>query len=129
MNTLDNKINKIILALRANDRIVTLSKPEFYSYKLAKFMKKYVFHEMTRKEVALRILLREVKSKIAEEKSKKPEEFPNKNKTEILQDLQEKMQYIKFQIKEIKLPPNEFLNKRDLILFLVKTLKSGDPNE
>ncbi len=104
MNGLDIKINKLILALRMKNRIVTLSKPEFYSYKLEKVMKKYEFKEMTRLEVELRKQLRIEKNK-------------------------DKIKSLKAEIKEIKLESVEFINKKDLILFLVDTLKNGDPNE
>lgn len=129
MNGLDIKINKLILALRMKNRIVTLSKPEFYSYKLEKVMKKYEFKEMTRLEVELRKDLRAKKFKLNEIKKKPAEEFPNNNKIDVLGDLQAEIKYLKAQIKEIKLESVEFLNKKDLILFLVDTLKNGDPNE
>lgn len=129
MNGLDIKINKLILALRMKNRIVTLSKPEFYSYKLEKVMKKYEFKEMTRLEVELRKDLRAKKFKLDEIKKKPAEEFPNNNKIDIIGDLQDGIKYLKAQIKEIKLESVEFLNKKDLILFLVDTLKNGDPNE
>lgn len=129
MNGLDIKINKLILALRMKNRIVTLSKPEFYSYKLEKVMKKYEFKEMTRLEVELRKDLRAKKFKLDEIKKKPAEEFPNNNKIDIIGDLQDGIEYLKAQIKEIKLESVEFLNKKDLILFLVDTLKNGDPNE
>lgn len=129
MNGLDIKINKLILALRMKKRIVILSKPEFYSYKLEKVMKKYEFKEMTRLEVELRKDLRAKKFKLNEIKKKPAEEFPNNNKIDIIGDLQAEIKYLKAQIKEIKLDSVEFLNKKDLILFLVDTLKNGDPNE
>lgn len=93
-----------MLALRMRNRIVILSKPEFYSYKLEKVMKKYEFKEMTRAEVELRKKLRAEEDK-------------------------EKIKSLKVEIKAIKLEPVEFLNKKDLVLFLADTLKNGDPNE
>lgn len=133
MNGLDMKINKLMLALRTKNRIVILSKPEFYSYKFEKVMKKYEFKEMTRLEVELRKQVRDLNFKISELKKMLNENVVEEDLVESICETigrsQERVSFLKAEIKEIKLNPIEFLNKKDLLLFLVDTLKNGDPNE
>lgn len=107
---IQTKINKIILALLQQDRIIKIQTQENYSMKFKKIFRVYKIIETTETEIELKkefySLRREYKNK-----SKPPE-------------IIEKIKKIKLEIDSLKIPKVECKSKVKVLLYLIERYKS-----
>lgn len=112
---IQNKINKIILALFQYERIVKIQTQENYSLKFKKIFRIYKVIETTEREI-----------EVKKEFYKLKKEYKNRIKPP---DIENRLEILKTEMKSLKIPVIEFKNKIEVLKYLIERYKKFKEEE